>query len=83
MITAWTKHLPDPEDRERFERRIRSSVDVLDRLRDILKEELSLIKLEDLDFSAGWEYRQAAQIGRRSQIERLLKLLDHGAINDR
>jgi hypothetical protein len=76
MISAWTKHLPDEIDKENFARRVRSATDVLDRLRDICKERITLIEREETDFSPGWEYKQASLIGRRLELKQMLKLLD-------
>lgn len=76
MITRWSSHLSDQKDKDNFGRQIQNAADVLDRLADICEEELHSIEQDDKDFAEGWQYKAAANIGRRDQLNRILKLLD-------
>lgn len=79
MITAWTKHLND-EEKQRFENKILSAKEVLDRLTVLISEEekqlsLSETSLKDFDLP-NWEYRQAFKNGYRSCLNVMRRLVD-------
>lgn len=79
MITAWTKHLND-EEKQRFENKILSAKEVLDRLTVLISEEekqlsLSETSIKDFDLP-NWEYRQAFKNGYRSCLNVMRRLVD-------
>lgn len=80
MISAWTKHLIDDKDKILFENQLLGSKTILDRLKDLLKEQLDALDRSEMDPSVydtpNWENRQAHKNGFRSCIQRINKLLD-------
>ena len=80
MISAWTKHLSSAEEKEKFEKGLRSSRWIIDRLSDMLKQieenvvntETSLRTYE----TPNWDYRQADTNGYRRCLNTIQKLLD-------
>jgi len=81
MITLWTSHLKTDLEKDQFKKQFRNAHDILNRLEDILKQKLIQLDNEEKDFSAGWEFKMASIVGRRAEINDLLKLLnrDQGA----
>lgn len=83
MLSAWTKHLKDQELKDEFEKYIRGSKRLLERLDQLLKEEegnLDHIEMSTKTFdSPNWAYRQAYNNGFRCCLKMLHKLinLDH------
>ena len=80
MITVWTRHLRDEDAVAAFTKQIRNSVDVLDRLTEIIKEDLEQLEavedsVKSYD-SPNWDNKQAHINGSRSYAKKLLKLLD-------
>lgn len=79
MITAWTRNLAD-KDIPGFEKQLRNSIDVLDRLAEILTEDLQEIEnveagLKQYD-TPSWSHKQAHLNGERSRIRKMLKLIN-------
>jgi hypothetical protein len=83
MISAWTKHIRDPEEQERFRGQIKAAEPVLERLKEMLQEEMNSLeraetstKIYDLP---NWDYRQADGNGFRRYHNMLNKIitLDH------
>lgn len=80
MISAWTDHLKDPGEKERFKNQILGSKAVLDRLKDMIntvdedyaEAELSR-KIYDLP---NWDYRQADMNGGRRAIRTVSRIID-------
>jgi hypothetical protein len=80
MISAWTKHLSDPKDKEQFRNSVLGSKTVLNRLKALLdEEEADLIKAENDYTNPNWDYRQADANGYRRCIRKIQKIinLDH------
>ena len=80
MISAWTKHLADPKDKEQFKNSILGSKTVLNRLSALLNEEENdLIQTENDYDNLNWAYRQADINGYRRCLRKIQKLinLDH------
>lgn len=75
LSTEWTKHLKDPESKANFELLVRNSVQVLSRLRDMIKEKEDNLNTSDMrsaDYdSPSWAYKQADRIGRRSSLNEI------------
>lgn len=80
MITLWTSHLRDPEDKERFEKSIQSSKSVLDRLKDILEGRLKAIDIMETSLEAysspNWDYKQAHYNGSKAELKALLRVIN-------
>jgi hypothetical protein len=80
MISAWTKHITDPEAKERFQSAVQGSKLVLQRLQAIMDEmrvdsenqELST-KLYD---SPSWAYIQADANGYKRCLKQISKLIN-------
>ncbi len=80
MISAWTDHLKDPEEKERFKKHILSSKAVLERLQELIDKieddynstELN-VKIYDLP---NWDYRQADMNGGRRALKTISKLIN-------
>lgn len=91
MITAWTKHIRDEQEKQQFEKSVRHSKWILDHLKTILDQmdrdydraELSP-RIYDLP---NWENRQAHSNGYRQALQSIQKLitLDHkeNTLNER
>jgi hypothetical protein len=83
MITAWTKNLKTAKDIDEFEKYVRGSTRLLDRLKEILHENLSQLdsrEVSSTDFDdPNWSFRQAFRNGQRSTLKNLIRLttLDH------
>jgi len=80
MITKWTSHLKNEEEKQNFERDILSAKRVLERLHVIMKEELE--GLEQAENSPrnydtpNWDYRQAHGNGFRSGLAFVNKVIN-------
>lgn len=84
MISAWTKHLKTDDEKERFNNKILGSKSVLDRLQDLMKEEIDALESVELSNKVydlpNWDYRQAHANGFKAYHRMLMKLttLDQG-----
>lgn len=80
MYIAWTKHIKDSEEKERFENSILGSKSVLNRLKDILDEseiELNRAETDPRNYETpNWDYRQAHNNGYRQCLSVVRKLID-------
>lgn len=79
MITKWTQHLTDPEEKKQFENKIRSARVVLERLSEILREEEVSLDRSELDIRtydhANWSERQAHKNGYRSALSIVKRII--------
>lgn len=80
MKTRWTSHLKTQEEKDRFESSLRNSRFVLERLEDIMREDLSQMdslatNMQDYQ-SPSWAYIQADRNGAKRHLLRYLKLLN-------
>ena len=75
----WTKHIRDEKEKEEFLLILQNSSTVINRLRDILVEELTGINNSECSISdfedASWSHKQAYRNGERARIKKLLDLL--------
>lgn len=80
MITAWTKHLKDPEEKVKLEKSLKHSRWVLDNLSEILNElerDLNSSELNSKSYdSPNWDYRQADNIGYRRCLNTVRKIIN-------
>lgn len=79
MISAWTKHLKNQEDKEEFEKYIRGSRRLLERLEILLSEmnqdvENSETSPRSYD-NPNWAYRQAHANGFKQCVKMIQKLI--------
>lgn len=79
MISAWTRHIKNEDEKEKFKNEILRSKDVLQRLQDVLKEMESdqdsierNTKIYDLP---NWDYRQAHLNGFKDCLNKINKIL--------
>lgn len=79
MIGAWTKHLSDEKDKQRFQNEILSSRAVLERLSQILDELETDVENQELSTraydNANWAYRQAHANGTKSTLRKIKTLI--------
>lgn len=79
MITAWYKHLDDPEQINNFKRTVISAGAVLERQREILDEMEADVTRQELNSTVydkpNWDYRQADCNGYRRCLKQLRYLV--------
>ena len=79
MITAWTSHLTDPEEKKKFEGAVRSARIVLERLQTLMSDDLTAINNKessiDVYSNPNWDYRQAHANGHKACLKSYIKLL--------
>lgn len=79
LKTEWTRHLP-PEKREDFEKYIRNSSLLIDRLVDILRTRGVAISSketsEETFDNPSWSHKEAYLLGRKAELKSILALLD-------
>lgn len=82
MITAWTKHLKDEAEKVKFEKYVRGSRLLLDRLKDIIQEDVDKLDTQEGSFKdfdiPNWEFKQAFRNGQRSTLKNIQRLLTIG-----
>lgn len=78
MITKWTQHLETEDEKEAFRQEVLSAKRVLERLSDILQEDIEGInnvemstKIYDLP---NWDFRQAHANGLKQGLNKVLIL---------
>ena len=84
MISAWTKHISDEQEKERFRNQILNSKQVLNRLQALLnemKEDVDSTELNTKIYDIpNWDYRQADTNGYKRCLKQISKIitLDQG-----
>ncbi len=88
MLTRWTQHLTDHE-KEAFKKEVLSAKRVLERLRDMLDEDMEMIERSECDQRsygiANWSHLQAHRNGNKqtyTEVKKYLTLTER-KINDR
>lgn len=80
MKTMWTSHLQDQEDKERFERAVRSARPAFERLDEILNERLKAIDAIDTGVEKykqpGWDAIQAHYNGEKASVKYIKNLIN-------
>lgn len=80
MISAWTKHLSEPEEKERFKSAVLGSKIVLNRLTallDEMEEDLNRSELSAKNYDTpNWAPKQAHVNGQKAQIRTIKFLLN-------
>lgn len=78
MLTVWTSHLKDAEEKANFEREVLSAKRVLERLRDILTSNVQGIERAERSTKAydspNWEYRTAHVNGYKGHYEDVMTI---------
>lgn len=83
MISAWTQHLKDPEEKQQFSQQVLSAKYVLARLEQILAGNEASIERSETDISSydspSWAYQQAHKNGYRACLAKIKAIinLDH------
>lgn len=79
MITAWTQHLTNPEDKERFKQAVQAAKPVLERLKELVEQKESSMEFQEMSLTSyenpNWPYRQAHQNGFKQCLAAYKKLL--------
>lgn len=77
--TKWTKHLQNEAERLQFEKTVRASRTALDRLAQLLIEEVEALNNQEANISdydsAAWSHKQAHRNGQRAFAKTVLDLL--------
>lgn len=80
MITAWSKHIEDPNGKADFESEVRGSVRVLDRLSAIVTEMETSLNRSEIDPKSfdtpSWAYLQAFKNGQRLAYKQIKSLIN-------
>lgn len=78
MKEIWTRHLKDPEDKERFKQSIHKAT--IDRLNDIVDKMLNDLERAEVNPQnyelPNWDYRQAHNNGYRQALILMKTLLE-------
>jgi len=83
MISAWTKHISDEQEKQQFKNSVLGSKTVLSRLQALLnemKEDADGIELNTKIYDIpNWDYRQADMNGYKRCLKQISKIinLDH------
>lgn len=77
--SKWTKHIQNEQEREQFQKTVLASRTSLDRLKELIKDELNALEnqednLTDYD-SPAWSHKQAHRNGERGFAKKVLELL--------
>lgn len=80
MYTKWTTHCKNEHEKATFEADLRRARSVLDRLKDILEQELEVAEKQEIGIegfsSPSWPYLQAYILGCKANAKDLIKLID-------
>lgn len=89
MITAWTEHLRDPDEKQRFEEGLKHAKWIFSRLNELLdKIQRGILSTERSPKNydkPNWEYRQAHANGYLQCLNDIKNIinLDHKELNER
>ena len=88
MITAWTKHIKEVAEKERYQDSLKASKWILDRQTELLNEMDDALQNQEISPKAydnpNWDYKQAHCNGYKQAIrdvKRLINLDPKGNIN--
>jgi glutamate/tyrosine decarboxylase-like PLP-dependent enzyme len=80
MKITWTSHLKTKEEKEEFEKEVRSARKVLKRLQDILQEDYDISDKEmhkrENFFMPAWAEKQAFELGYQKAHKKTINLLE-------
>ena len=79
LISVWTEHLKDQEDKDGFEKLLRNSTITLGRLREIIEARLRELERQEVKSTGydnpNWPFKQADSIGMKRALRNILDLL--------
>lgn len=77
--TKWTKHLRTDAEKEQLEKTIRASRTALDRIKQIIEEEVESLNNQEASLTdytdASWSHKQAHRNGQRAMAKSMIDLL--------
>jgi len=80
MISAWTKHIKDEPDKERFRNSVLGSKIVLKRLEELLNEMKEDVDNAELNVkiydSPNWDHKQAHLNGFKEALKKVSKIIN-------
>lgn len=80
LSLAWTKHIQGADAKDTFEKTLRASTTIVQRLREILDEDdrgLDAASATIKDFEdPSWSHKQAFRLGEKARIRKIRELLD-------
>ena len=80
MITAWTKHIKEDAEKERYQDSLKASKWILDREVEILEEMETALSNQEISPRAydqpNWDYRQAHCNGYKAAIRDVKRLIN-------
>lgn len=80
MISRWTSHLKDEEDKQLFRNSVLGARDVLERLRQMVEEDEEALNYSEANPKSysepNWDYRQAHKNGMRQQIYQIKAMIN-------
>lgn len=80
MYSRWTQNLDTEEDKELFRKEFRSARSVLERLNEMVNEDLNMLDRSEMDQRIydipNWEYRQAHKNGVRQYASTIKNLIN-------
>lgn len=80
MISKWTQHLKDQSEKDDFEKFLRNSKIILDRLDQMFSEEISAAEDADVSIksfdSPNWAEKQAYRNGYKASLKLLKTIID-------
>jgi len=80
MISAWTKHIKDEVDKERFRNSVLGSKLVLQRLQELLNEIKEDVDNTELNVkiydSPNWDHKQAHLNGFKEALKKVSKIIN-------
>lgn len=88
-VSAWTRNLKTDDQKDRFLKHLKSSHRVLERMQEILDEEILALEAAEISHkiydAPNWDYRQAHTNGFKQAMKAVSKLitLDQEDINGR
>lgn len=75
----WLKHVKSDAEKEQFTKTVLASLPALNRLRELLEDELEQLSKQETSLSdytdASWGYKQAHRNGERAFAKKVLELL--------
>ena len=79
MITAWTKHLKTEAEKDKFNKSLKASRYILDRLQVLLDEEKAGLETAEISpkiyETPNWDYKQAHTNGFKAALKMVSKLI--------
>lgn len=80
MYSRWTAHLKTEEEKENFRNKVLSSKEVLDRLKDMIDEDVNQLDRSEMDQRVysipSWDYLQSHKNGNRQAYAATRQMVD-------